>query len=202
MNDFPTKSNLMQAMRSLALAKQGYDLLDRKRNIMLREMLRLMKEAGDIRQEVEAAFTEAYEALRVANIFSGQSRVAEAAETAPEWDDLVVRYRSVMGIEIPEVRIAPPPDRPHYGFQRTNITIDEAYIKFIKAKNLAARAAALENSIFRLAYAIKQAKKRANALRNIVIPRLEEKIRYISGSLEERERDQFAALKVIKSRGK
>ncbi|NLK38936.1 MAG: V-type ATP synthase subunit D [Clostridiales bacterium] len=202
MNDFPTKANLMQSMRSLELAKRGYDLLDRKRNIMLREMLRLMKEAGDIRKEIEAAFTEAYEALRVANIFSGQNRVAQAAKTTPEWNDLSVRYRSVMGIEIPEVRIAPPPEHPHYGFQTTNITLDEAYIKFIWAKKMAAQAAALENSIFRLSSAIKQAKKRANALQSIVIPRLEEKIRYISSSLEERERDQFAALKVIKSRSK
>lgn len=200
MDGFPTKSNLMQSIRSLALAKLGYDLLDRKRNIMLREMLRLLEDAGNIRSEVEEAFDAAYEALRIANISSGQSRVVQAAETAPEADDISIRYSSVMGIEIPEVRICPSPERPHYGLYTTNITLDDAYIKFIKAKNIAAKAAALENSICRLAAAIKQAKKRANALRNIVIPKLEEKIRYISSSLEEKERDQFASLKVIKSK--
>lgn len=59
---------------------------------------------------------------------------------------------------------------------------------------LTVKAAAVENSVYRLAYAIKQAKKRANALRNIVIPQLEETVRYIASYLEEKERDEFTSL--------
>jgi V/A-type H+-transporting ATPase subunit D len=197
---FPTKSNLLQSKHTLELAELGYDLLDRKRNIILREMLRLMDEAGGIRGEVETAFSEAYEALRLANISAGQSHVLQAAETAPIPDNLTVLYRSVMGIKIPDTKLGTAPAKPHYGFHTTNILLDDAYIKFMIAKRLAVKAAAVENSIYRLATSMKQVKKRANALRDIVIPKLEGKIAYISSSLEEKERDEFTALKVIKAR--
>ncbi|MFQ9148727.1 MAG: V-type ATP synthase subunit D [Eubacteriales bacterium] len=70
----------------------------------------------------------------------------------------------------------------------------------MKVRDLVAKAAAIENSVYRLAKAIKQSQKRANALKNIVIPDLEEQIHYITGYLEEKERDEFTTLKVVKGR--
>ena len=65
---FPTKSNLMATKRSLALATQGYDLMDRKRNILVREMMQLIDRAAGIQDRISAAYAEAYEALKKANI--------------------------------------------------------------------------------------------------------------------------------------
>ena len=61
---FPTKSNLMATKRSLALATQGYDLMDRKRNILVREMMQLIDRAAGIQDRISAAYAEAYEALK------------------------------------------------------------------------------------------------------------------------------------------
>jgi V/A-type H+-transporting ATPase subunit D len=68
---FPTKSNLMATKRSLALATQGYDLMDRKRNILVREMMQLIDRAAGIQDRISAAYAEAYEALKKANIMLG-----------------------------------------------------------------------------------------------------------------------------------
>ena len=68
---FPTKSNLMATRRSLALANQGYELMDRKRNILVREMRRLIDRAAAIQDKISAAYAEAYAALQRANITLG-----------------------------------------------------------------------------------------------------------------------------------
>ena len=59
----PTKGNLMNTKKSLALAKNGYELLDRKRNILIREMMTLIDHANAIQQKIDDAYAEAYTAL-------------------------------------------------------------------------------------------------------------------------------------------
>ena len=192
----PTKSNLMAMKRSLGLAELGYELLDRKRMLMTREMSRLSGDVESIRAELNEAFSKAYEALQEANMTLGQNevfRIAMSRDTA----DMTVLTRSVMGVEIPDVKCGDI--RPDYGLSTTNPLLDEAFIRFGKVRELAARAAAIENSVERLAKAVKQSRKRANALKNIVIPDLEESIKYVTDYLAEKEREEFTTLKVIKS---
>ncbi|MFQ8599548.1 MAG: V-type ATP synthase subunit D [Oscillospiraceae bacterium] len=87
----------------------------------------------------------------------------------------------------------------YYGFSDTNSQLDEAYIHFHAVKMLTARLAEIENSVYRLANAIKKTQRRANALKNIIIPRFESTSRYITNALEEKEREEFSRLKVIKA---
>lgn len=196
----PTKSNLMAMKKSLALARLGYDLLDRKRNLMMREMMRLIDDVKSIQGDISSAFATAYASLRNANMTLGQNEVFRIAMSRDTDDDITLRRRSVMGIEIPDVKLTDDIHMPGYGFSSTNPLLDETYIEFMKVRDLVAKAAAIENSVYRLAKAIKQSQKRANALKNIVIPDLEEQIHYITGYLEEKERDEFTTLKVVKGR--
>ncbi len=196
----PTKSNLMAMKRSLELAKLGYELLDRKRTLMTREMSRLKGDADSIRSELNQAFAKAYDALQQANMTLGQNDVMRIAMSRDTDQSVVVLTRSVMGVEIPDVKCAPiaPPD---YGLSSTNPLLDEAYLRFGHVKLLAAKTAAVENSVERLTKAIKQSRKRANALKNIVIPDLEESIKFVSDYLSEKEREEFTTLKVVKGNG-
>ena len=196
----PTKSNLMAMKKSLALARLGYDLLDRKRNLMMREMMRLIDDVKSIQGDISSAFATAYASLRNANMTLGQNEVFRIAMSRDTDDDITLRRRSVMGIEIPDVKLTDDINMPGYGFSSTNPLLDETYIDFMKVRDLVAKAAAIENSVYRLAKAIKQSQKRANALKNIVIPDLEEQIHYITGYLEEKERDEFTTLKVVNGR--
>ena len=189
---FPTKGNLIKAKRSLQQAKQGFELMDRKRNVLIREMVALTDKSN-----IEQTYEKAYAALQKANISLGS--VSTLAQFVPEETDLKISFRSVMGVELPTVELPDKPIVPQYDIAMTNSYLDNAYICFNETKKLTVILAEIENSIYRLAVAIKKTQKRANALKNIIIPKYEAQVRFISNSLEEKEREEFSRQKVIKS---
>ena len=196
--EFPTKGNLIAAKNSLTLAKQGYDLMDKKRNILIRELMDLIDEAKDIQKEIDTTFTRAYACLQRANIQHGISKVEELAYTVPIEDSIRIQTRSIMGTEIPLVQHQEKPMELAYGFNNTSEALDIARERFERVKELTIKLSMVENSAYRLANSIKKTQKRANALKNITIPHYEELSRSISNALEEKEREEFTRLKVIK----
>ena len=193
---FPTKGNLIKAKKDLALSKLGYELMDRKRNILIRELMQMVDSANEIRISIEKTYVDAYDALQAANITLGV--VEKYAKSVPVEDTLNVEYRSVMGVDIPMISIIEERPFAPYGFYDSNSQLDKAYMLFTKVKYMTATLAEVENSIYRLATAIKKTQKRANALKNILIPKFEGISKYITDSLEEKEREEFSRLKVIK----
>ena len=194
---FPTKGNLINTKKSLQLARLGYELLDRKRNILIREMLTMIDTAQSLRGNIEEVYIQAYKALQQANITLGM--ISEIAKSVPIEDSVTITYRSVMGVELPTIKMEDKPLKMFYGFSSTNSALDIAYKCFADVKKMTVVLAEVENSIFRLATGIKKTQSRANALKNIIIPRFETTVKYISESLEEKEREEFSRLKVIKS---
>ena len=146
----------MLAKNSLALAHQGYDLMDKKRNILLKELMTLIDEAKNIQEEIDSTFTKAYSCLQRVNIEQGISKVQELAFTVP---------------------------------------IEES---IREVKDLTIKLSMVENSAYRLAANIKKTQKRANALKNITIPMYSRLVYTINNALEEKEREEFTRLKVIK----
>lgn len=195
---FPTKGNLMLAKNSLALAKQGYDLMDKKRNILIRELMDLIDEARDIQDEIDTTFTYAYQCLQRANIEHGISMVAQLAYTVPIENSIAIQTRSIMGTEIPHVKYTPAGKSPTYSFSTTRESIDIATEAFKKVKDLTVKLSMVENAAYRLAANIKKTQKRANALQNITIPMYTQLVYSITNALEEKEREEFTRLKVIK----
>ena len=194
----PTKGNLITTKKSLTLAKTGYELLDKKRNILVREMMTLIDRATEIQDKIDVTYSKAYFALQRANITLGFCE--DISMSIPEENSLKLSYRSVMGVEIPIVTIDKVEEPElYYGLESTNVTLDEAYICFKEVKELTAELAEVENSVYRLADAIKKTQKRANALKNIMIPRFEESVKFITEALEEKDREEFSRLKVIKT---
>lgn len=197
-NTFPTKGNLILAKNSLALSRQGYDLMDKKRNILIRELMDLIAEATDIQEEIDSTFTSAYRALQKANIQMGIHQVEQISLAVPVENSIQIKRRSVMGTEIPKVEYEQSEQKPAYSFYGTKMSLDEACQQFGRVKELTIRLAEIENSAYRLAYNIKKTQKRANALSNITIPRYERLAKEIQEYLEEKEREEFTRLKVIK----
>ena len=199
LNTFPTKGNLILAKNSLALASQGYELMDKKRNILLRELMGLIDQAKDIQAEIDPTFTEAYKALQKANIELGIGFIQDIAGTIPVDDTIRIKTRSIMGTEIPLVEYTPSKDeKPPYSFYSTSDSLDEARIAFERVKELTADLATVETSAYRLAESIKKTQKRANALKNITIPTYQNLVTTIGNALEEKDREEFTRLKVIK----
>ena len=195
-NTFPTKGNLILAKNSLALSLQGFDLMDKKRNILIREMMNLIDEAKGIQSQIDVTFREAYGAL--ANMEIGINTVQTISYTVPIEDSIRIKTRSIMGTEIPLVESESSGDAPTYAFYSTKESLDAAKQAFEKVKELTIRLSMVENAAYRLASSIKKTQKRANALKNITIPMYDNLVYTITNALEEKEREEFTRLKVIK----
>lgn len=192
----PTKGNLIAAKKSLELSTLGYELLDRKRNILIREMMTLIDKASELQGRIDSTYAAAYDALRRANITLGMSQAI--ASTVPIDDGLNISYRSVMGVELPTVTLTERPMGIPFGMYTSNSMLDEAYLNFLEVKRMTAELSETESCVYRLAEAIKKTQKRANALKNILIPRFDDEVRFITDALEEKEREEFSRMKVIK----
>ena len=195
---FPTKGNLILAKSRLALSKQGYVLLDKKRIVLIREMMELIDNAKEIQSKIDSTFARAYKALQSVNIMLGIDNVEQTSYAIPLESSIKINFRSVMGVEIPIVGSRTEKSACPYGIYSTNSALDAAYNEFENVKHLSVKLAEAENSIYRLAAAIKKSQKRANALKNIMIPRYAKLTGDIEAALEEKEREEFARLKVIK----
>ena len=194
----PTKGNLIAMKKSLQLANLGYNLMDQKRNVLIKEMMTLLDDVKLIRDRITSSYQEAYDALQEANISMGL--ITDIVNSTPEDYGISIAYRSVMGVEIPKIAYDKQPLKMTYDIERSNSKVDYAYNCFYNVKQLTVLLAEVENSVYRLANTIRKTQKRANALRNISIPRFESTIKVISEALEEKEREEFTRLKVIKSR--
>lgn len=197
-NTVPTKGNLILAKNSLALARQGFDLMDKKRNILIHELMDLIDEASSIQNEIDVTFRSAYKALQTVNIEMGIKNVELLSSTVPIEDSISIKYRSIMGTEIPIVTAKNSINTPSYAFYDTRMSLDRATKEFAKVKELTIRLSSIENAAYRLANSIKKTQKRANALQNITIPLYTELTFSIQNALEEKEREEFTRLKVIK----
>lgn len=193
-----TKGNLMKAKKSLVLAQNGYELMDRKRNILIREMMSEVAEVKKLRDEISEAYATGYYLLQRANIYGGV--ISNVVSEIPPENHIEVTYRSVMGVEVPKVLYhAPEKQEVPYGLSESSSLIDEAYLQFQKVKEITMTLAEVDNTVYRLAHAISSTQKRANALKNIVIPRYEAEIHRMSADLEEKEREEFSRMKSIKA---
>ncbi len=194
---FPTKGNLIATKKSLELAKLGYDLMDKKRNVLIKEMMTLLDDVKVIRDDITESYQKAYIALQEANMSLGV--ITDIVEAVPIDTGISVVYRSVMGVEIPKITYEKTPLRLGYGFERANSKVDYAYRCFYHVKELTIKLAEVENAVYRLANNIRKTQKRANALQNISIPEFEETVKFITEALEEKEREEFSRQKVIKA---
>ncbi len=194
----PTRGNLVQARKSFSAARNGKDLLEQKRQVLMMELVRQIQSARRIQQELSRVFETAYRALQRANISIGIDMVEEISMAVPEEDGFMIRLRSVMGVEIPEIDPLPREISPCYSFWQTSASMDDAYKEFRNVLVLLARLAEVETSVYRLAVAVRRTHRRVNALEKVVIPFYEQTMAFIDSVLEEQEREDFSRMKIAK----
>lgn len=196
----PTKSNLIKAKSFLILSKKGFELLDKKRNILIKEMMKYVEKARKMQNEIEEVLMEAYGALQRASITLGVKNVQDICYGIPKDEEYEILLRSVMGVDIPTLKYNEKDVEPVYGFYSTNASLDEARQKFNKVKYKIYELAEIENSVFKLAKEIEKTQKRTNALEYIQIPKYKTQVKYIQDVLEEKEREDFFRLKRLKNK--
>jgi V/A-type H+-transporting ATPase subunit D len=196
----PTRSNLLRIREALKLAHEGYEILDKKREVLTTELMHVAHDATALQERVWGLLAEAYRALEMARLSMGRERLEWAALSVNETVELEVRPHSVMGVVVPVVKAhGAPPEMP-YGLGDTTVALDEAAACF---RRVLAEIPALSETMtiaWRLARELQKTQRRVNALQYIFIPQYEETVAFIESALEEREREETFRLKRIKSR--
>lgn len=198
LNIAPTKSNILSLKRQLAFAEEGYDLLEQKRQILIFELMCRLSRASELERRVAELLRHAHAALREAALDIGSAALDRAALGAKQDADLKLAGQHLMGLTIPRVTFrADAPGIP-FGVGGTSANADLAQRRFVELLPLLAELAELQNAVLRLARELRKTQRRCNALSKIFIPSYRETITYISGTLEERERESMTILKIIR----
>lgn len=194
----PTKLELIRIRRSLTVARNVHRILEDKRDVLINKLNEMIEKAEQARTRLASPLKEAYTSLSKAYMSIGISTVDSIAALVPETIEVEIHLKTILGIKIPtlEEKFSEPP--LVYGFKDTDVHLDSASKNFRNLIPSICEAAEIENMIFRLAEELKKTQRLLNALEHIVIPRYEEAIKFISMTLEEREREEFVKLKHIK----
>jgi V/A-type H+-transporting ATPase subunit D len=200
LNIAPTKSNYLSLKRQLAFAEEGYDLLEQKRQILIFEMMSRLARANKLERAITESLPRAHAALHEATLDIGSAALDRAALGAKLDAELKLASQHLMGLTIPRVTFRAEPPGVPFGVGGTSANTDVAARRFAEVLPLLAELAELQNAVLRLARELRKTQRRCNALSKIFIPSYRETITYISGTLEERERESLNILKIIRDR--
>lgn len=195
----PTKGNLMNIEKTLKLSRSGHSLMDRKRLILMNEIISLVEKAKKVQDDLTEAYENAYNQIALARDSVGLFNLEKIAEGIEVDNKVNIKIRSIMGSEIPEIEYKEQKNQqPPYTLTETSIEVDRARLAFEEVKKLQIKLAEIENTAYRLANNIQKTQKRVNALENVTIPQLESAQKDINNELEEKEREEFTRMKAVK----
>lgn len=200
LNIAPTRSNLIRVKKDLQFAREGYEILDRKREVLTTELVRVAHEADVLQKEVWAILERAYRALEKAQLTLGSDNVEWAALAANKTVDVHLKLRGIMGVAIPVIEARGEPEKMLYSLSGTNAALDEASAAFREVLIKTPQLSMLVTTVWRLAGELRKTQRRVNALQHIFIPAYEETVIFIVSSLEEREREETFRLKWLKTK--
>jgi V/A-type H+-transporting ATPase subunit D len=198
-----TKTSLLQVREELSFAREGFDLLEQKREILVLEVMHLVEAAKAVARELAAAAGDAYGALRRATVESGSASVWRAFENVRGGTEVAVTERRVIGVHVPTVGLVEEGGamRPAYSLCDTTASADETRLRFRRLVGVALRMAEIQNAVIRLARELRKVQRRVNALEKVYIPGREVVRKFIEDHLAEIERESFFVRKMVKARG-
>ncbi len=197
-NVLPTKIELISTRRRLQTAVRVKNVLDDKREVLLKRLDDMIQQATVARDEISQPLSDAYLALYDAYLKLGPLRLEGIAANTPPMVEADVTVRRIVDVDVPSIKLSEKELGMTYGFADTNVAVDRASRQMRKVLPSIFRAAEFENAIFRLAKELEKTQHLLNALEYMIIPRYESSIRYIQQTLEEREREEFTRLKHVK----
>jgi V/A-type H+/Na+-transporting ATPase subunit D len=199
----PTRSELINLKRRIALSERGYKILKMKRDGLILEFFKVLADAKDSRGELMARYQRAVESMALANTVEGAIGVKTAAFSVKEVPSITLSSKNIMGVVVPEIESSKVrknlTDRG-YGVLGTTSIIDETATSFEELVEAIIESAEIETTMKRLLDEIESTKRRVNALEFKVIPELTEARNFIKMRLDEMEREELFRLKKIKAR--
>ncbi len=200
LNLAPTKSNLLSVTAQLGVAKNGYDLLEQKREILVMELMRMVDKVKLLESEIDKEISRAYPALKKMLMTVGGDRVERISRGVSYDYQIHEKPVSAGGMSFSSIEVQMPKQQLFYSFMGTFADCDKVMTEFFKLLDLLTQLASIRTIAWRLANEVKKTQRRVNGLDKMIIPQTEETKKYIESVLEERERDNVFVLKSLKNR--
>lgn len=197
----PTKSNLLRIRDELQFARDGKQLLSQKREVLVMELMRLQDDARKAREELDESLAVAYRAYGIAAVRAGTEALNRLARASPPHPGVKIEERSVMGVVVPIVEAETAAWEARYGDGTAPLEVDEAGQALYAAVARLLEVAEIETAIYRLAAETRKTLRRERALENMFIPQYQATVTYLEDSLEEKERESFYQMKLLKTKG-
>ncbi|MBC8546541.1 V-type ATP synthase subunit D [Clostridiaceae bacterium NSJ-31] len=196
----PTRMELTRLKKRLKTAVRGHKLLKDKRDEMVRQFMVYIRRDKELREQVEAALGAAMGRFAIAGARMGEETLAEALLYPAREARVTTGKRNIMSVDVPTIRQVntdEPADLP-YGFAFTSSELDGAVLDLTAVLPRLIELAEVEKTCNMLADEIEKTRRRVNALEHVMIPEMEETIRFITMKLEENERGNLNRLMKVK----
>jgi len=194
----PTRLELLRTRRRIVVATKGLNLLKLKRSALIVEFFALSREAMKLRGDLRSRIDRGYESIRMAEMLEGPTRLENISSLLPDIAPVAVTTKNVMGVRTPRVDRGGYAPTPTPDLLDLPVSIQEAIRRFQRIYEVVLDIAEKENALRRLLKEIEKTKRRASAIENVLIPRLQGVVRYIKFRFDELERDSFSMLKSVK----
>lgn len=200
LNIAPTKSNLLSMKEQLAVSTNGYELLEEKREILVRELMHLVEKVKILEKEIDKVVEEAYPAFKRMLMMEGADQIERIAHAVHYNFDMTEKKVSIGGMSFSTMDVVLPEKELFYSFLGTYANTDSTIIKFFELLTLLTQMASIRTIVWRLANEVRKTQRRVNALDKMIIPQTKETKAYIESVLEERDRENVFVLKALKKK--
>ena len=193
----PNRMELLKLRRRLVLARRGHKLLKDKQEELMRQFMALVNEAKKVREEAEQKLNAAYISFFSARLDSLASQMEEILEFSEKKIELQTAIKPIMNLRVPYFDFDISGDFSHSYLDATG-DLDVALSSLSNILPQMIRMAQLEKHVSMLAAELERTRRRVNALEHILIPSLEDTIKYIGAKLNELERGNLTRLMKVK----
>ena len=194
----PTKTNQLALKKDLAMATEGYTLLEQKREILVMELMHLVDMVKTAQSEVENRREKAYATLKRAVAVNGYNHMRDVASGIHYDHEIVSTTRVAAGVRLPSLEFRQGEFNSQYGLAGTDSLMDQTMQDFLSLLEATAKLAELESSVWLLARELKKTQRHVNALEHIFIPDYKETLKYVEQALESKELESFFTMKRVK----
>ena len=194
----PTRLEYLRAKKRIKIAQRGLKLLKLKRQALILEFFSITKSSARLRDELNSELIRGYQSIRMAEMLDGEMRLENEAMKIPRLKKLLITPKNVMGVKIPRLEGGTREQSLTEYLLEIPVSISEAMKAFQEVHKIVLDVAEKETTLRKLLKEIEKTKRKANAIENVFIPKLEAAVRFILFRLGEIERDTFTMLKAVK----
>lgn len=200
LNIAPTKSNLLAMKEQLAVSTNGYELLEEKREILVRELMHLVEKVKLLEKQMDKAVNQAYPAFKRMLMVDGADQIQRLSHGIHYDFHMNEKKVTIGGMGFSSIDVELPQQKLFYSFNGTDANTDDTVSKFFDLLSILTQMASIRTIVWRLADEVKKTQRRVNALDKMIIPQTTETKTYIESVLEERERENVFVLKALKKK--